>query len=269
MKKIFLNLFAFSATLLSTVNILAQCTPASSSTLGGGFFPADSTQPCVVRNVPYSSTIQLENFGIINPQAKVVSLKVDTVFNLPGGLIWTMSVPVGNPLNTLLTSEIGCIQLSGTTSQVTGINTLDFWVTAEVNLGGTLDTFYNRTSVLVEVFNNTFGGDYDFDYRLFVVENANDCTNAVGIEEIANVSNLNVYPNPFSNKALISFNALVNEKYTARLFDVMGKEVYEETLQANSGNNSFELNKNGIAHGIYFFTLSNAKATETKKVIIE
>lgn len=269
MKKILLNLFAFSTAVLFTANAIAQCTPASSSTLGGGFFPADSTQPCVIRNVSYNATMQVENFGVINTSATVVSLRVDTIYNLPSGLTWAMNQPTGNAANTLLTAQIGCIQFSGTTTQAVGIANLDFGVTVVVNLSGTEQTFVNKTSVLVELFNSTFGGDYDFDYRLFIVENANDCTNSVGIEEIANVSNLNIYPNPFSNKALISFNALVNEKYTARLFDVMGKAVYEETLQANSGNNSFELNKKDISNGVYFFTLTNGKATETKRVIVE
>jgi hypothetical protein len=49
----------------------------------------------------------------------------------------------------------------------------------------------------------------------------------------------------------------------------MGKEVYAETLNVTSGSNKVELNRSNLSIGVYFFTLSDGKATTTKRLIVE
>jgi hypothetical protein len=267
MKKL-IALFVFT---IVSANIFAVCIPAATAPpIDGGFFPASNTQPCVVKSEPVSGlVIQLKNFGVITNDVFVISTRIDTVLGLPSGLSWNMTAPSANPANTLLTDEIGCIEITGTTTAPTGNYDLDFAVTVEVSLSGQVQTIVGRTSELVEVFNSTFGTEADFSYYLNVVNNQGECTHTVGIQELTNVSNLNVYPNPFSYKTVISFNSIENTRYTARITDVMGKEIYAESINATLGMNKVELNAINISSGVYFFVLSNDKANATKRLVVE
>jgi hypothetical protein len=269
MKKFIFSL-AFSSLLafqFSAVN--ATCTPAGSAPItDGGFFPAPGTQTCAVNNQPLMGyAIQMLNFGFISNDAQVVSTRIDTVHGLPAGLSWNMTVPGTNAANTLLSDEIGCIEITGTPNASTGNYTLDFSVTVDLILSGAPQTVNGRTSELQTLFNNQFGANADFGYFINVVNSQGECTNSV--KELTNVSNLNVFPNPFSEKTIISFNSNESAKYTARLIDIMGKEVYTEELNAVSGTNMIALNRNKISGGVYFFVLTNGKATATKKLVVE
>jgi hypothetical protein len=267
MKKI-IALFVFA---IISGNIYAACTPAATAPpIDGGFFPASNSQPCVVKSEPVSGlVIQLKNFGNITNDVFVISTRIDTVLGLPSGLSWNMTVPSANSANTLLTDEIGCIEITGSTNAPIGNYDLDFAVTVEVSLSGNVQTIIGRTSELVQVFNSTFGTEADFSYYLNVVNNQSECTHTVGIQELTNVSNLNIYPNPFSDKTVVSFNSIETTKYTARIIDVMGKEVYTESINAASGMNKVEVNAKNISSGMYFIVLSNGKATSTKRLVVE
>ena len=269
MKKL-IALFVFT---IVSLNIYATCTPAATAPpIDGGFFPASNTQPCIVRSEPISGlVIQLKNFGVVASGVYVVSTKFDTIIGLPSGSSWNMTAPSANPANTLLTDEIGCIEITGSTTAPIGNYDLDFGVTVvlTVDNGQTFDTITDRTSVLVVAFNQLLGAEADFSYFLSVVNSQSECAHTVGIQELTNVSKLSVYPNPFSDKTVISFNSVEPAKYTARIIDVMGKEVYAETINATSGTNKIEVNRKNISRGMYFFVLTNGKATATKRLVIE
>jgi hypothetical protein len=269
MKKIFVS-FIISATMLFANDVFAACTPATTAPpIDGGFFPASNTQPCVVKSVPVSGlVIQLKNFGNITNDVFVISTRIDTVLGLPSGLSWNMTVPSANPANTLLTDEIGCIEITGTTTASIGNYDLDFAVTVEVSLSGQVQTIVGRTSELVQVFNNQFGTEADFSYFLNVVENQAACTN-VGVKEVANISGFNIYPNPVNNKSLVTFFSKENETFIVRVLDVMGKEVYSENIFVTSGINNIDFKSKNISGGVYFFTLSDGKGISTKRIIVE
>lgn len=267
MKKI----IALFVTAFASANIYAACTPATSTPpIDGGFFPAPNTQPCAVKGTPLTDyVIQLKNFGNITNDVFVISTRIDTVVGLPSGLTWSMTAPAANAANTLLLDEIGCIEILGTTNDPAGTYDLDFAVTVEVSLSGSIQTVNGRTSELVTVFNNQFGTEADFSYFINVVNTESECTNTVGIRELTQVASLNVYPNPASEKTVVTFYDAENTVYTARVLDVMGKEVFAENINSDLGMNRAELNLSGIASGVYFFVLSNGKATATRRLIIE
>jgi hypothetical protein len=265
------KLFALFVSAFATANIYAACTPATTAPpIDGGFFPAANTQPCVVKGTALTDyVIQLKNFGNITNDVFVVSTRIDTVVGLPSGLTWNMTAPAANAANTLLLDEIGCIEISGTTNEPTGTYNLDFAVTVEVSLSGSIQTVSGRTSELVTVFNNQFGTDADFSYFINVVNTQSECTNTVGIRELTQVSSLNVYPNPVTDKTVLTFYNTENAVYTVKVLDAMGKEVYAENINSVLGMNRADLNLNGISSGVYFLVLSNAKATATRRLIVE
>jgi hypothetical protein len=269
MKKLFVSFITTISLILSANAAFAQCVPATSAPIDGGFFPPDSTQQCAVKNQPYAMIMQLKNFGTVATGVYVEWTRVDTVYNLPTGLSWTMVYPNGNPANTLLTGEIGCLDITGTPTANAGVYVLDMWVTVRVNLQGTPQEVSGRASDLVPTLNTTFGTDYDLSYRIFVVDNSAQCANTTGIEELSAVNNLNVYPNPFSNKTVVSFNAAENGNFTARLTNIMGQEVYNENLNIVTGANNVEIANNGFSKGVYFFVLSNGNKSVSRRIVLE
>lgn len=249
----------------------AACTPTVLDS--SGLDPDWQDLPCIVQGTAYNEVINLKNFGTVSG-ITVEWLRVDSITGAPAGISWAMTVPVGNPPNTLLTLEDGCIDVSGTTSAARGNYQLGLYVCVKVTLSPS--PLCDEANSLIQTIGQLSPGAElpDFSYFLRVIESGESCPDSlvdtdVSVRELASVTGLSVYPNPFSSKAVITFNSDVNAKYTARLVDIMGREVYAETINANVGRNSVEMNRNNISTGVYFFTLSDGKATTTKRVIVE
>ncbi|MCX7878712.1 MAG: T9SS type A sorting domain-containing protein, partial [Ignavibacteria bacterium] len=64
------------------------------------------------------------------------------------------------------------------------------------------------------------------------------------------------YPNPFNPSTKISFTLPERGMVTLKLFDVMGREI-KELIKGNynSGNYTFDLVANGMASGVYFYSI--------------
>lgn len=77
------------------------------------------------------------------------------------------------------------------------------------------------------------------------------------------------YPNPFNPVTKISFRLPVEGKISLKLFDVLGREVkvlLNTSLKA--GYHQYELNSEGLASGVYFYTLSAGNMNLSKKMIL-
>lgn len=245
----------------------AACTitPQDSS----GLEPNWPGLPCITQGQAYNEVINLKNFGSVSG-ITVEWLRVDSITGAPAGINWNMTVPTGNPTNQLFTNEDGCIEVSGTTNAATGNYQLGLYVCVKVTLSPS--PLCDEANSLIQTIGQLSPGASlpDFSYFLRVIEDGGTCPDSlVGINELTSVSGLKVFPNPFSSKAVISFNSDVNAKFTARLTDVMGREVYAETINATTGSNRVELNRNNISTGVYFFTLTDGKATATRRIIVE
>ena len=84
------------------------------------------------------------------------------------------------------------------------------------------------------------------------------CT-LTGIDENQNSDiSISQYPNPFSNTCTISITA--NTNYGALIFEIyntLGAKINSMQLPSFSGNYQFELSRNNMADGIYFFRLTD------------
>jgi hypothetical protein len=247
-------------------NAACTITPQDSS----GLEPNWPGLPCITQGQAYNEVINLKNFGSVSG-ITVEWLRVDSIVGAPAGINWSMTVPTGNPTNQLFTNEDGCIEVSGTSNAARGDYQLGLYVCVKVTLSP--NPLCNEANALIAQIGQISPGAElpDFSYFLRVIENGESCPDSLvsNVNELTTVSGLNVYPNPFSSKAAITFTSVVNAKFTARLVDVMGREVYAETINATTGSNMVEMNRNNISTGVYFFTLSDGKATTTKRVIVE
>jgi len=73
------------------------------------------------------------------------------------------------------------------------------------------------------------------------------------INEIENYNSLSIYPNPFREKAIITFDNPKNEKYRLLIIDVTGKVVME--INEIYGN-TVEIDGSNLSAGVYVFELT-------------
>ncbi len=81
--------------------------------------------------------------------------------------------------------------------------------------------------------------------------------NCVGIEElIAALEVAKVYPNPFTNGFNISFTSNDYTDISVKMMDVVGKEIFAETVSINKGENHLKFDTdNALAQGLYYVQL--------------
>lgn len=256
---------------ISSMQVLGQanCTPATSAPIDGGFFPPDSTQPCAIRNQPYNLVIQIKNFGQVATGVTVESTRIDTFYNLPSGLSWSMNVPSGNPANTLLTGQFGCIEITGTPTDAAGTYVTDVYVTVKVNINGNTNTVGGRASQLVPVLNTQFGTDYDLSYRIFLVNNANECSNTSGIGNNSALSNFNIFPNPSHEKIVLSADIRSGGQYNVMIHDIAGKILTNSHITLAPGYHTIPLSIENLKRGFYFVTLKNSTHSLTRQLLVD
>ncbi len=79
------------------------------------------------------------------------------------------------------------------------------------------------------------------------------------------------YPNPFNPSTTISYQIPTNTFVTLKVYDVLGNEVVtlvNEWKEAGSYNAQFTTSGKQLASGMYFYTLTAGKFTDTKKFIL-
>jgi hypothetical protein len=91
----------------------------------------------------------------------------------------------------------------------------------------------------------------------------------VGIAENNNVSNVNIYPNPFDQNATIGINLSASEEVVVNVYNMTGELVLSQnhgTLAA--GQHNIALNGANLADGMYFVTVRAGETTVTNKVSV-
>jgi len=286
MKKIFTLL---AASFIAATSFAQLCVPGQLTE--ERFIPSPDSTACIERNVAYSLVFRVripQAAGTFNIQYMII----DSVTNMPPGLTAVMNKPFGTQYAA---GETGCVTLAGTTSSAAGQYRLGLYVRLKVTaipvaLSGDLYTIASGQGV---------AGAERYIIYLSLTESNGTCpcidttgqtplksikpyTGSekqcsfrakpfpLGISDINSlVSGLNIVPNPFSSNATVEFNAEVAGNYTARITNLIGKEVMRKSEDVTIGSNSISINRNDLAAGVYFFSLSNGKSLLTKRFIIE
>ncbi len=95
-------------------------------------------------------------------------------------------------------------------------------------------------------------------------------TGWVGIEEEITSSDLSVFPNPFNEKANISFSLNNTQKVVINVYSLMGEKVKTIDMGVlSSGSQLVELDRSALANGVYLVTLNINNKLITKKIIVE
>lgn len=111
--------------------------------------------------------------------------------------------------------------------------------------------------------NNAFGIKTPafFSMDNFVIQST------VGVEELQNLSNFSVFPNPANRYVMIRYDSNLANELSISISDITGKEVHHQISETNIGNNILELNIETLEAGIYFISINDDKTSKTIKLI--
>jgi hypothetical protein len=78
-----------------------------------------------------------------------------------------------------------------------------------------------------------------------------------------------IYPNPSSGRASISYNLPLEESVQLRIYNQRGMLIQETSLNnAHQGNNSQSVDLSSQAAGIYFCSLVTAESVKTIRMLV-
>lgn len=82
---------------------------------------------------------------------------------------------------------------------------------------------------------------------------------------------LNVYPNPFTQELNIEIKSSINTQVTARIIDIMGKELSSEKIDIKKGETAIDLRSSylNLQPGIYFLLIEDENQNRKNKRIIK
>ncbi len=108
------------------------------------------------------------------------------------------------------------------------------------------------------------GGEYaSSDTRTFDVGGTN------GIDNLELLSGLNVYPNPFTNEALVNYNLVEKADVSLRVYNVLGATVIAENFgEKAAGAHTFTLSSDGLQAGVYMVNLLVGDTNHSTRVTI-
>lgn len=195
-----------------------------------------------------------------------------------------------------LTSDGGFL-ISGSTKNNVGGDKTEFnlgdyqgWIVKIDSLGNRewdktiLSNGYNFTWACIEAENGCFivevgfskgGGGYINQSNWDTTESSSDawlakfCMEPVGVKEVANFVNVNVYPNPFSDDLFISVQKNGLETATFSILGTNGQLVYQsnETNLADSYTKILDMGK--LPAGLYYIIVEVNGYKATKQIVKE
>jgi len=200
---------------------------------------------------PYFQALDLivpQDAGAVNPNFNGVlldSVKFVGINGLPPGLSIACASQTAAPC-TYLTGQLGCGVIQGTPTTA-GVYPLTLTVTAYAALFGT-----------ALPIDQSFGG-----YRIVVSE-------GVGITELLGpgLGGVRNVPNPFATRTSIEFQMAKASEVNVRVFNLLGEELWNQTLQGRSGANRVPFESGNLQDGVYLFKVQSGKDTFTGRMVL-
>lgn len=116
------------------------------------------------------------------------------------------------------------------------------------------------TYKLISVDYSGFQHEYETTVEASLVESVNTKANAYALYQN--------YPNPFNPSTTISFNMKQAGLATIKVFDMLGRSVFEKQIEASVGANALTFNASHLTSGIYFYQLNTQGYSKTMKMML-
>ena len=140
---------------------------------------------------------------------------------------------------------------------------------------GDEDTVMGNTSDL-PIFLSGLDDDAEYEYYIY----SNDmCTTTSGphtfmtpvdgINELDFNTNVNVYPNPVTDKLTVEIDATVNEGSVISIINLQGQVIYSETIKENTSNYRTEIDVDNYARGMYLLKLEDENSSIQQRIIVQ
>jgi len=91
-------------------------------------------------------------------------------------------------------------------------------------------------------------------------------TALTGVDEIAEIKSLNVFPNPFNQTAVVEFNLNKSNEATVGVFDLNGRLVSEIKQFFTEGTNRWMLDGSELNAGLYFVRIETVNEKFVQKI---
>lgn len=124
---------------------------------------------------------------------------------------------------------------------------------------GTFDVQTDHLSLTFDTDNSGRAGGWELNYDI----------TPVGKNTILTENNLDIFPNPTTNKFNIVYFSNDKERLNIEICDASGKKVCDKELVANSGENQFDIPVNNLEKGFYIVKIKGADFRKTRKLIIK
>ncbi|MEI6852693.1 MAG: T9SS type A sorting domain-containing protein [Bacteroidota bacterium] len=78
---------------------------------------------------------------------------------------------------------------------------------------------------------------------------------------------LTIYPNPFSNQLIVQFGETDESKARVRVTDMLGNIVADKEINVNGGSNTYVLDMENTAAGLYNVEFSSGKTLQSRRIL--
>jgi hypothetical protein len=189
----------------------------------------------------------------------------------------------GAQVTVTLTSSANCASPTTVTSSPFAVTVNPAPPTPTVsNVAGVLTSssatgnqWYLNGNIIAGATNQTYTPTTNGVYTVKVT--LNGCTSSasagttisgVGIEEL-DLFGLNIFPNPSQGSFNVSFNAVMNETYSIRIYDEAGRLVHNGTVAKQEGEYNYAVQLGKVADGMYNVSISTGKSEVNRKLVIK
>jgi hypothetical protein len=94
-------------------------------------------------------------------------------------------------------------------------------------------------------------------------------TISISFSQEKSIEKLSAAPNPFSNATIITFHSESDSKTILTVKNILGKVVYQKSVETIKGNNSLTFLKGDLTAGIYIYTIQNKENNISKRLVIQ
>lgn len=208
-------------------------------------------------NNTYTSNFELPE---VLPDTFVLEIKTNNyayqnsykIIDVAGNIVYSDALAANNTVYQQTVLNTGCLKLEILDS---GNDGLSWW--ANTAQGNGYAVIKSTTGTVLKTFNPDFGGIYSYSFTN---------NTFLSTEELGFVTNLEVYPNPVTDKVFVKSNQSMADTKIA-LYNAAGQRFPLKTNQENSNTITFDVSR--FTTGMYIVEIVNKNIKTTRKLIVK